>query len=652
MIQLLFCGQNIAFRIDLNARENFLELASRRESILRLARLLSYNPKRNIPANGLLKMESITTSEDVIDSNGTNLNGQTIIWNDPCNPNWREQFERVLNASSSTNSPYGRPIKKDLVEDIPTDQYRLNASNSDVPVYSFSKNVDGRNLQFQIVSTDVTDGIISEEAPLPGNSLAFLYRDDGRGAGSSNSGFFVHFRQGILDQGEFNVTRPSTNQKIEIEASNINNADVWLYKLNSVGAEDELWTKVDAVEGNNIVYNSTRKDQRNIYAALTRTGDAVDLIFSDGTFGNLPQGSFRTYYRTSANDSYNVVPADMQNITASIPYTTKAGNQENLNITFSLKYTVDNASLSETNESIRNNAPSTYYTQNRMVTGEDYQVAPLAVSQEIIKVKSVNRTSSGISRYYDLLDATGKYSNTSLIGTDGVVYKEDVVRKTSFTFNTRTDVEGVIENVITPILSNTETINFYNDKFPKIIVADLLSEFHQVSNATNMSTGSITDSNKTAYQVGTFTGSGLRFIETGSLIKFTAPSGQHFMADNSHTLMTGNADHANAVDYKWCKVISVYGDGRTNNTDGSGPIVLNDEIPTGAILSEIRPKFAKSLVNDVKSQIIEQIFSYKTFGLRYDFQNRQWRLVTENNLDVIGDFPTGKTGDVTNPTVR
>ena len=50
--------------------------------------------------------------------------------------------------------------------------------------FTHPKNVDGRNLQFQIVSTDVTDGIISEEAPLPGNSLAFLYRDDGRGAGS------------------------------------------------------------------------------------------------------------------------------------------------------------------------------------------------------------------------------------------------------------------------------------------------------------------------------------------------------------------------------------------------------------------------------------------------------------------------------------
>jgi len=136
---IAFLGQNIAFRIDLNARENFLELASRRESILRLARLLSYNPKRNIAANGLLKMESITTSEDVIDSNGTNLSGQTIIWNDPSNSNWREQFDRTLNAALPNNSPYGKPIKKDNVEGIPTDQYRLNASNTDVPVYTFTK---------------------------------------------------------------------------------------------------------------------------------------------------------------------------------------------------------------------------------------------------------------------------------------------------------------------------------------------------------------------------------------------------------------------------------------------------------------------------------------------------------------------------------
>ena len=184
---IAFLGQNLAFRVDLNARENFLELAERRESILRLARLLSYSPKRNQCANGLLKFESIATSEDIVDSNGTNLASQTILWNDPSNINWREQFEKVLNAALPINSPVGKPIKKDTVEGVPTDQYRFDASNSDVPVYTFSKTVDGKNMQFQVVSTDVNEGVISEEAPLPGNNLAFLYRDDGRGPGSSNS---------------------------------------------------------------------------------------------------------------------------------------------------------------------------------------------------------------------------------------------------------------------------------------------------------------------------------------------------------------------------------------------------------------------------------------------------------------------------------
>src|SRR6056300_911863 len=96
---IAFLGQNLAFRVDLNARENFLETAERRESVLRLARLLSYNPKRNIAANGLLKIESVSTTETLFDSNNTNLEGQTILWNDPSNPDWNEQFTKVLNAA-------------------------------------------------------------------------------------------------------------------------------------------------------------------------------------------------------------------------------------------------------------------------------------------------------------------------------------------------------------------------------------------------------------------------------------------------------------------------------------------------------------------------------------------------------------------------
>ena len=179
-------------------------------------------------------------------------------------------------------------------------------------------------------------------------------------------------------------------------------------------------------------------------------------------------------------------------------------------ISLELKYTVDNATISETNASIRQNAPSTYYTQNRMVTGEDYQVSPLGISQEIIKVKSVNRTSSGISRYYDLLDATGKYSSTNLYGADGVIYKDSYTDKTSFTFTTKTDVQGVLVNTITPILSQKQMLNYYLTNFPKTLVADLGAKWSSKTTTTNQSTGSFVDTNGATLQVGSFTSSALK----------------------------------------------------------------------------------------------------------------------------------------------
>ena len=75
-------------------------------------------------------------------------------------------------------------------------------------------------------------------------------------------------------------------------------------------------------------------------------------------------------------------------------------------------------------DAIKERAPQTYYTQNRMITGEDYNISPLAVNQQLLKIKAVNRSSSGISRYFDLIDPTGKYSKTNLFSDDGAVYKE------------------------------------------------------------------------------------------------------------------------------------------------------------------------------------------------------------------------------------
>ena len=75
-----YVGQNLAFRMDLNARENILDTAEKRESVLRIARMLSYKPKRIRPAQGFMKVVAVNTSEQILDSSGVNLSNKTIMW--------------------------------------------------------------------------------------------------------------------------------------------------------------------------------------------------------------------------------------------------------------------------------------------------------------------------------------------------------------------------------------------------------------------------------------------------------------------------------------------------------------------------------------------------------------------------------------------
>lgn len=639
---IAYLGQNFAFRVDLNARENYLELAERRESVLRLARLLSYNPRRNRAANGLLKIESVSTSESVTDSSNVNLENQSIIWNDPANSNWREQFEIVLNVALPDNGRIGNPVKTDTVNGIPTEKYRFNATNTEPPVYQFSKTIDGRTNSFEVVSTDMENGSLREETPKPGRPLAFVYRNDGQGPGSSNTGYFSHFRQGVLDFGDFSITNPSTSETVSIDSKNINETDVWLYSLDNDNQESELWTRVDSVEGNNVIYNSLSKDIRNIYSVLTRVDDRISIIFSDGVFGNLPRGAFRAYYRTSANARIIISPADMRNISVRIPYTSRRGKSQTLTVNYSLKYTVDNATTSETSESIKTNAPATYYTQNRMVTAEDYQISPLALSQEIIKARSVNRTSSGISRYFDLIDATGKYSNTNIFATDGVLYKDYVNIKQRFGFQTLTEIEGEILNTVEPIFRNEKLRNYYLSEFPRVQTGDLRQEWQQITVDTNQTTGFFLNSNQVRTQVGDFTASNMRFVRPESLLKFQSPEGFYFLDGK---LQEGQPDFRGGTRFVWTKVVSVLRDGTELTEQATGPVVLNDKIPTGSKLVTVIPAIPGRFTDDVRAQAINQIFAYNTFGIRYDRVDGEWKIVSGSNLDTVSPFSTGKSGD-------
>jgi hypothetical protein len=388
----------LAFRTDVNARENFLETAQARESVLRLARFLSYNARRAQSSRGLVKITNVATSQSVVDSFGVNLNNTTINWNDPDNPDWLEQFVVVLNAAFPTTNPFGIPLNTAQVSGITTQSYALNNQSNPACVYPFSANVNGSSDTFEIVNMTFDTTGFSELAPDPTQPFHIAYCNDGLGNASANTGFMMLFKQGSLNTTTYYLQSPIENRTIAIATNNISQTDVWVQSVDSNNNIISQWTEVPTVITDNITYNSVAPTIQNIYAAITEDSDQVTLRFGDGTFGAVPTGNLRLWYRTVNGLQYQLRPIDMSNCTINIPYYDVQGRSQTLTVTFSLQESVTNAVTSETMDDIRRRAPQSFASQSRMVSGEDYNVYPLT-SNEIVKMHAVNRIYSGHSRY-------------------------------------------------------------------------------------------------------------------------------------------------------------------------------------------------------------------------------------------------------------
>lgn len=642
---IAFLGQNLSFRIDLNARENFIETAQRRDSILRLAQLISYVPSRNVPANGFLKLTSISTTDSVVDSNGLNLANVTVGWNDSTNSNWYGQFISILNDAMGGSFSFGKPYDRETIEGILTEQYRINSSNTDVPVYSFLKNINGTAMTFEIVPcTFAGKTFVYEETPQPGSTFSLIYRNDNQGSGSVNTGFFVHFRQGELTSSNFVIDNPVANEIIGINANNINQTDVWLWKLSTEGNYETLWTKVPDVVGNNVIYNSLKNNERNIFAVSTRDQDQIDLNFADGNFGNLPKGSFRLFYRQSNGLTFTIKPEQMNGIVVEIPYVSKGGQNHVLTMTFALQYTINNSAATESNVSIQNKAPQSFYVQNRMVTAEDYNIAPLTLGSDIIKVKSVNRVSSGVSKYFELSDVSGKYSKTNIFASDGMLYKKEIEQTFEFESTNRNATLGFIKTLVEPVVNSPSLRSFYLDKYARPDLETLALTWN--APVLNQAKGYLEDTDNVAYSVGEFTSNNLKYFVAGALVKFVPPSGKYFSSTGKIVANKSNT----TKDYIWAKVVQVVGDGSNTGAgaldDGTGPITLSTYIPTGAIPIEVIPKFINVLTLQFENELVNLCTAQRNFGIAFSQLTRRWIIILDSNLDLVSPFSLNNQGSL------
>ena len=632
---MAFMGQAGSFRNDLNTRENFIDTAERRDSVNRLAELVSYTPKRNTAAQGFLKVQSISTTEGVVDFTGVNLSNITVNWNDTTNANWLEQFTVIVNAALDNSQRFGRPGNSQTILGIDTDEYAINLLQGFLPVIPFTSTVNGTSMSFEAVcATSQNKTFVYEPSPAPNGAFNILYRNDKQGYASANTGYFFLFKQGSLQDLDFNLGERISNRVVNVNIEGINNEDTWLYQLDSNGNIQNEWDYVENIYSGAV--EELTPEQRRYFSITSRTNDQINLNFGDGVFSSIPVGSFRTYVRASNGLSYIVNQDEMQNVTISIGYVSRSGRNETLTFTCALTQPVSNAANRENINDIKQRAPARYYTQNRMVNGEDYNNFPYTLYSTIIKSKAVNRSSIGTSRYLDLVDITGKYSSTNVFASDGLIYENTAVPSFTFTFVDQNDITDVIVNQVEPVLASRGMQEFYYENFARPDLSVLNLNWSQSTTSNNETTGFFRFVATSApAPVGPQASDNKKYIALGGLVKFTPPVGQYFTATNR--LAVGSPTLPGDKTVLWATVTALELDGTNfgtgNNADGTGPVTLNNFIPTNAVPTEVIPNFITDLPTTIETTMRENIELYRNFGLGYDNLTGTWYVITSTNIN-------------------
>jgi hypothetical protein len=645
---IAFMGQALAFRTDLNTRENYMDTAERRDSVVKLANLVSYTAKRNTAAQGLLKVLNVTTTENVIDYQGVNLANVTVDWADPTNPDWQEQFTAIINAALVDTQRIGRPGNRQTILGVRTDEYGINLVPGYLPIVPYTATVDGISMPFEAMSsTSVGADYLYEPSPTVGNPFNILFRNDQLGFQSANTGYFFMFKQGVLQNQDFNLAERISNRTVNINIEGINNEDRWLFQLDNVGNVSREWEYTENIYS--AAAEQIGTDLRPIYTVTSRTNDQITLVFGDGVFSEIPVGQFRAYVRASNGLQYIINPEEMQAVTIPISYISRSGNLETITFTCGITRPVSNSQARESIEAIKQRAPARYYTQNRMVNGEDYNLFPYTQYNSIVKSKALNRASIGTSRYLDLIDNTGKYSSTNTFGSDGGLWEQNILPTVLFSWASRNEIADVVTNQVQPQLADSTMRQFYYGNFPRVTETNLPiatawlagTTWHQSTTLANETTGYFVNGSSVPVPVGNTTTTMLKYVAVGALIKFVAPTGYYF--DGNNKLQQGTATRADETTEIWASPLQIIGDGYNNGvgnlTSGAGPITLNNFVPTGAIIDTLIPLFVTDLPLDLEQAMAEQILLYRNFGIGYDSNGDitgtpySWYIITSTNLD-------------------
>lgn len=641
---IAFMGQSLAFRSDLNARENFIDTAERRDSVVKLANLIGYNPKRSIAGQGMLKVVSVSTTENLKDLNGLSLSNSVILWNDPSNAYWQEQFNTIFNAALINSQRIGRPGNSATILGVKTDEYSINLQPNQTPVVPFTATVDNISMNFEGVSvTSVNEDYLYEIPPGPTGIFNILYRNDKLGYGSPNTGFFMYFKQGTLQPYDFSLAQQVSNQTVDIDVQGINNSDTWLYQFDTTTNTFTQWKQVESVYAN----TNLKKESslRKVFSVTSRFNDQVTYTFGDGVFSEIPVGNFRALVRAGNASQYTIDPAEMQGTTVTIDYVSRVGRVETLTLTLELPIPSTTAQTRESLTDIKERAPTRYYTQNRMVNGEDYNNFPYTLYSSIIKSKALNRGSIGVSRSFDLVDPTGKYSSINSFADDGGLYQTTTNTILNFTFDSSNDIFTFLTENVRAAIAHHRAQQYYVQhavRYDFVTTGNGKITWKQIG-FNNTDANGYFEQSPNPLPTGEYSTTNLKFASTGSLVKFIAPAGYYF--DQNRRLVNGLPPSQDAT-YFWTNIKNVVGDGYNGGEgvmiNGAGPVTVTGFVPTNAIIAQIIPIFDNVFPPVLLQEIVDRMRFNQSFKLQYDnsklANKERWDVVPYTEEDWYVDF--------------
>jgi len=615
-----YMGHSLAFRLDMNTRENFMDTAERRASILQMAKSLGYNKTRPINAKGFMKISSVTTNEEVLDNEGLSLAGKIVNWNDSNNADWYENFIGVLNSAFTGNTKIQNPASTMTLDEVDYSLYEINESPTSKNInYPFASSIAGASRNFEAVRIvlDQTLTTFYEDEPNLSKKFTLINRNDNLGSASDRTGFFVYAVAGQLGYEDKNYRTVISNRRQKVNGVNISNSDVWVTKTDSNNTYVSSVTKVDNSTRETAIYNALRTGSGDIVSVGSLDNNSIELTYPDGVFGNAASGNYRTWFRTADNDNFSVESNDITNVDITIPYI--GSDDRTYSLTFTMSSTKDFSEnyAGETYASVRRIAPRSYYSQDRMVNAQDYNVYPLSLGSNVVrKVKSVNTSFAGKSRYFEMDDVIGHHSNLSVTGTDGSLFVEDEVVKVPLSYNKEQGKsDNFIRNELTKAIKHPSLLNQFYYKYNNAVGINV-----PVNKSFTVSTNN-------------------------SMIVNATIDGKVFEGDIFELTIGAITTYAKVV-----AIGTKLSDGTTNYTldkSISGKTGANSTQKIVKMIRGVRTKFTDAEVKAIKAKV--DSVSETTFTLKYALkagmaQEWEWQIhtgATPSQIHVVFNYTSG-----------